>query len=200
MLLKGRNGNELELSFVREALPESQDGFGDDAWCTVIVRAATGEEEWEESSPCLNMYEFANLADWLEALGAAEDAAGAPEVSEVELLEPELKFSATHQAARMVAVRVGFHLDQRPEEFAVDAQTDEAQWVDVYVDRGALATAAATLRAEIERITGDQGKDDLRGEQSPGIMGLPDEDLNMVDGESPEPPFAGTGEDNAGER
>lgn len=201
MLLKGIDGNELELSFVRETLPETQDGFGDEAWCTVIVRAATGEDEWEENAPCLNVFEFTNLAEWLEAVGAAQDATGSPEVSEIELLEPELKFSVAKGDQNAVKIRVGFHLEERPEEFGVDAPTPEATYIDIQVNREVCLAAASSLRSAIETVTGkNPGKDDLLGEQSPGVMGLPDDDLNLIDGESEEPPGAGFGEDNSGAR
>ncbi|MDX2149080.1 MAG: hypothetical protein SFZ23_16335 [Planctomycetota bacterium] len=202
MLLKGKNGNEIELSFVRDALPESQDGYGDDAWCTVIVRAATQDDEWEESSPCINFFEFTNLAEWLEALGNAQDATGSPEENEIELLEPELKFSVSQNRADAVGIRVSFHLEDRPEEFAVDSATDAA-FVDVYVERQNLLSAAGALRAaldDLRRTAAGDNKDDIRGEDTPGIMGLPSEDLNVIDRESRTPPGAGRGEDNAGER
>src|SRR5689334_5358729 len=94
MVLKGRNGNELELAFVRESLPELQDAHGDEAWFTVVVRAATADETWEETAPCVNLYEFRNLAEWLEALGGEREG---EEEAELELLEPELKFAVVQR-------------------------------------------------------------------------------------------------------
>lgn len=202
VLLKGRNGNEVELSFVREALAEAQDGFGDDTWCMVIIRAANGDDTWEEAAPCVNFFEFQNLAEWLEAVGNAVDAAGSPEVSEIELLEPELRFTVARHNREGVGIRVAFHLDERPEEFEVDVETEEAPYVDVFVDRPAILAAAASLRAALEDIQTPAagGKDDLLGEETPGIMGKPDDDLNFIDDESEDPPGAGFGEDNAGNR
>src|SRR5262245_56490721 len=111
VVLKGQNGDELELAFVREALPDTQAGFGDTVWFTSVVRAAKGDETWEETSPCMNVYEFRTLAEWLEA--AAREGDG--EIAEIELLEPELKFSVVQRTPRGVGVRVGFHLADRPE-------------------------------------------------------------------------------------
>src|SRR5258708_1561134 len=125
-MLKGKNGNELELAFLKESYADVQDGSGDSGWLTVIFRAATADETWEESSPCLNIFEFQTLAEWLEAVGQGAEREGEPETGEVELLEPELKFSVTNQDKDNVTIRVGFHLTDRPEVFNVDAPTDEA--------------------------------------------------------------------------
>lgn len=200
MILRGNNGNEFELAFTRETVPETQDGFGDDTWATVNFRVATQEDEWEETAPCLNLFEFTNLAEWLEALAARKgDDDDVGEVSEVELLQPELKFSVTEQSGDQLTIRVWFHLSNRPEEFTVDASTDEAEFVDLHIAHQALGGIAASLRADLDRLA-KPPKDDLQGESDSGAMGLPDDDLSMVDDVQANPPGAGEGEDNAGER
>lgn len=222
MLLKAANGNEFELSFTRDALPDPQDGFGDATWATVVWRAATADADWEETSPCMNLYEFGNLADWLEAAAGGvesvapapssddfdangsrsgrESIAGAPEVSEVELLEPELRFTATQFTPDAVTVRIYFHLADRPEEFSVDAGTDEAEFMDMHVPRENLIAAAATLRRMLAEFEAGRSKDDLTGDDEPGQMGAPEPDLNLVDSIERDPPGAGSGEDNAGRK
>src|SRR6185295_7454148 len=106
VMLKGRNGNEVEIAFSRDSLPDPQDGFGDSECFTAVVRGATADDSWEESSPCLGSTEFRNLADWLEAVGSGSEG----ESSEVELLEPELKFSVMQENPSGVGIRVNFHL------------------------------------------------------------------------------------------
>jgi hypothetical protein len=200
VLLKGRNGNEVEIAFVREALPEMQDGHGDSAWFTVVIRAATADESWEESSPCLGSMEFRNLADWLESVGRSDEAGGEAEgsASEIELLEPELKFSLARQDDKGVDIRIGFHLPDRPERFSVDDAT-EAESIDVYMERESVRGAAEALRAALDEFD-EWPRDDVRGETDPGVSGAPDPDLNMVDRVEKDPPGAGFGEDNAGKR
>jgi hypothetical protein len=194
MLLKGDDGTEFELGFILDNFQEAQDGAGDSNWTTLSFRVGTADESWEETSPCLNLFEVKNLAEWLEAVGS-----GDPEVSEVELLEPELKFSVIRNEPESVTVRVGFHLDDRPEEFQVDASTDEADHVDIHVPRRAVRAAAEHLREDLNELNTSQ-KDDILGEETPGILGIPDANLNMIDEIDEEPPGAGFGEDNAGER
>lgn len=198
IILKGKNGNELELAFVRESYPEIQDGLGDSAWCTVVWRAATAEESWEESAPCVNLFEFRNLSEWLRAVGRAEGA-DAPETGEVELLEPELKFSVAQQSPDGVGIRVSFHLDDRPEEFDVDGETDEAEYIDLFMRRESVLAAAEALGAEITDLERDNLKDDVAGERDAGVLGEPDADLNIIDRIEKDPPGAGRGVDNAGE-
>lgn len=198
LLLKAKNGNELELAFVRESLADIQDGDGDEQWTTVTIRAATSDDSWEESSPCINLYEFRNLAEWFEALGSG-DASGGPEEAEIDLLEPELRFTVAEQTRDGVGVRVYFHIADRPEEFNVDAPTD-ADYVDLFLDRRALLSAAATLRSMLTDVQPAPPKDDLLGRRDSGILGRPDENLGIVDRIEPKPPGAGRGVDNAGNR
>ncbi|HVZ94565.1 MAG TPA: hypothetical protein VG797_08645 [Phycisphaerales bacterium] len=240
VLLKGRNGNELELGFVRDSYAEVQDGTGDSAWTTVTVRAATNDDSWEESSPCMNIYEFNNLAEWLEAVGsggvagesggagggtkhaherssagAGSSRAGEGDVPEIELLEPDLKFSVSGQDKATVTIRVGFHLADRPEEFNVDSgpissdpDTDDTDlrgddtppFIDIRIPRPSLLAAAEELRATLAELNVTTLKDDLDADNDAGIMGEPDSSMNMVDRITKRPPGAGTGEDNAGNR
>jgi hypothetical protein len=200
MLIRGQNGNELELGFTRESLPDVQDGTGDEGWATVNVRVATSDQEWEENAPCLNLFEFVNLAEWLESI--AGDRGDEPEV---ELLQPEMRFSVVKVAAGgggegSVTIRVNFDLADRPEEFNVDAPTDEADHVDLRIPRGEARTAAAALRANLRELKIDNLKDDIDGSHDSGQLGQPDGDLNLIDSITPDPPGAGDGEDNAGNR
>ena len=202
MLLKGSNGNEFELAFTHDALPDAQDGFGDSKWSTVTFRAATADDSWEEDSPAINLFEFANLAEWLEAVGRGDtaEAGDSPEVSALELLGPELSFSLSGNDKRSVTLRIGFHLRDRPEEFEVDAETDEAEYIDIHLPRVDLLAAAQALRADLKAVDSGTNKDDLQGEDDSGAMGVPDEDLALIDRISAKPPGAGRGEDNAGNR
>jgi hypothetical protein len=197
MILHGSNGNEFELAFIRDSFAGVQDGSGDAAWVTVTWSVATADDSWEESSPCLNVFEFRNLAEWLDALSAI--GGGVPELGEVELLQPELKFSVSNLTKAGVTVRVSFQLDNRPEEMNVDSATD-LQYVDLFVTRDQLRGAAKLLLQDIQDIERANEKDDLDGDSPEGIMGVPDETLSLVDGSSRRPPGAGFGVDNAGNR
>ena len=82
----------------------------------------------------------------------------------------------------------------------VDAPTDELEYVDLHVDRASLRAAAATLRSAVEDLDRDNLKDDIAGDEASGMMGIPDDDLDLVDDITDKPPGAGAGEDNAGNR
>src|SRR4029079_7163368 len=96
---------------------------------TCTFRVATSDDSWEETAPCLNIFEFQNLAEWLTAV-----ADGGGDEAEMELLEPELRFAVVKDQGDKLTLRIGFHLDGRPEEFGVDAPTD-AKRVDLKVTR-----------------------------------------------------------------
>jgi hypothetical protein len=206
MLLKGKNGNEFELGVIRETYPEVQD-TGGSRWATVTFRAATADQEWEETSPVVNLFELKNLAEWLETIAQADASEGEPgkhagegETGTLDLLQPELTFAVTGGSGDAVTIRIGFHLDDRDEVFNVDAETDEADYVDVHVDRRSIAAAAEALRESLQDLPmqGNE-KDAIFGDEESGELGGPDETLNIVDETKDYPPGAGEGEDNAGE-
>jgi hypothetical protein len=196
VLLKGRDGSELELAFVREALPDVQDGQGDSAWFTVVVRAETAEDSWEDTSPCLSSYEFHNLADWLEVAARGREG----EVGEVDMLEPGLNFAITRQDQAGVGIRVTFELTQRPEELGVGGgDAPDHTRLDLYLERDVLLSAAAALNLALDEMD-QEPRDDILGEGDLGVGGAPSLDLNLLDSIEPEPPGAGDGEDSAGNR
>lgn len=206
MLLKGDDGNEFELALIEDRFPEQQDDADDSTYTTISFRVGTPDESWEETAPCMNLFELKNLGEWLEAV-----AAGAPEIAEVELLEPELRFSVAGASGVQVTVRVGFHLtdedaedrslslDQNdagagmpiaprpgPDELtSTDAPTPETQWVDIRLPRERLKAAASELRRDLEHATTVHPDTERAAEEDSGIVGLPDEALNLIDEDSP---------------
>lgn len=211
MMLKGHNGTEFELGVSRESFPEVQD-TGGGRWATITFRAATADDSWEESSPCLNLFELKNLAEWLETVGQNDESEGDPgrhggegDTPVLELLQPELVFAITGGHGDAVTMRIGFHLENRDDIFQTDTDTEEADAIDLHVDRRTVLAAAEALRRDLEGLPmqGNEkdaiGRDD-GGDDEDGILGEPDGDLNIIDDEKPYPPGAGEGEDNAGER
>jgi len=195
MLLQGENGTEFELSLIEDQPTDVQDGFGDDTALTLGFRVATMDESWEESSPCPNLFEVQNLLEWLQAV-----AQGTPDEAEVELLSAELRFLIVKDLGdKGVVLRVGFHLEGRPEEFSVDAETTEVDHVDMKLGRDQLRVAVAQLRRDLEELHAD-AEDDIDGMDPLAQVSRPDPDLAIIDDEIPEPPGAGDGEDNAGGR
>jgi hypothetical protein len=170
MLLRGEDGNEFELGLIEDRLAEIQDGYGDASMLTLSFRVATPDESWEETAPCLNTYEVRNLAEWLDAVGQGSAQPG--ELAELDLLEPELNFAVIKDTGEEVTVRVGFHLDDRPEVYEVDSPTNEASHVDLRLPRDHLRIAAAQLREEIEDLEhpGSTGLTETIPSQTPGLL------------------------------
>jgi hypothetical protein len=174
MLLRGANEAEFELALIEDRFPDLQDAHDDSAWVTLAIRVGTPEETWEETAPCMNVFEVHTLAQWLEAV-----ASGRPEVGEVDLLEPELNFSLAREGQHEVTVRVRFHLEGRPDKLALDAPTDR-DYVDIRIDRAQLRAAAAELRRDLESVTARAGGGAPAGEEESGMLGGPEEDLGLV--------------------
>jgi len=211
MLLKGHNGTEFELGVSREAFPEIQD-TGGSRWATINFRAATADDSWEETAPCLNLFDLKNLAEWLETVGQNDASEGDPgrhggegDTPVLELLQPELVFAVAGGHGNAVTIRIGFHIEDRDEIFEVDTPTDEAESIDIHIDRESVLAAAEALRRDLEGLPMEGNEKDAIGsgagsDDESGMLGIADDDLNIIDEEKPYPPGAGDGEDNAGER
>ncbi len=185
MLLKGNNGNEFELALVESTLAGTHEGIGDIHGATINFRAATASDSWEEDAPCINLFEFDSLADWLEAAGAGNQQPG---LGEVQLLQPELSFAVKKQSGDSVTIRIGFHLADRPEEFNVDVPTDEGEFVDIAAPRQHVLLAAEELRRMVRDVSTANLKHDLSGEEEHGVQGRPDDDRDRLADVSEDPP------------
>jgi hypothetical protein len=173
MLLNGDNGAEFELALIQDRYPELRDGAADSNWLTLSFRVGTQDESWEETSPCMNIFELQTLQEWLQAVGE-----GSPDIPEVELLEPALRFSVTRQRPDSVTIRIDFQLENRPEEFAVNADTDEAEHIVVVLSREQIRAAATELRRDLDAVTNERVFEQIEGENL-GVIGVPDEDLGL---------------------
>jgi hypothetical protein len=180
MLLKSDDGAEFELALIEDRFPELQDDAADSNYTTITFRVATPDESWEETAPCMNLFELKNLEEWLQAV-----ARGTPEEAELELLEPELKFSVAGDTGDQVTLRIGFHLEDRPEEFSVDSPTDEADFVDIRTSRPKIAAAAAELHHDLTAAATVHPSTQAAAEEDSGIIGIPDEALGLIDEDSP---------------
>jgi hypothetical protein len=163
MLLKSEDGKEFELALIADRLPDPQDGFGDSTDATISVRVATNEEEWEETAPCLNLYEIHTLADWLDAVAGGGSGGGGGD-GEVDILESDLNFKVVKDHGDWVVIRVRFKLEDRPQEYSVDAETTEASHVDLKLRRSLLRGAVVQLRSDLRDFE-LPAKDDLSGDE-----------------------------------
>jgi hypothetical protein len=141
MLLRGSEGNELELRVVGHQFPgEERDPWESNA-LLVSVRVLTPDASWEVVDPCLTTWEAAALVSWL-----AHAALGAPPA----FREPNVTFSAAPVAGVPLRahLRARFALEHRP-PWARTAVGSENLGVDLDVGRDDLLRAAAALGADL---------------------------------------------------
>ena len=148
MLLRGREGNELELSLVGYQFPDEERDPWDSNWLLVSVRVLAPQGSWEVVDPCLTTWEAKRLVAWL-AYAAAHDPSG-PLLT---FAEPNVTVVARGQtgAALLVDVRACFALELRPPWARMTAGANEL-CVDLEVDRADLAAAAASLLADVTKF------------------------------------------------
>ncbi|MGH9279787.1 MAG: WapI family immunity protein [Acidimicrobiales bacterium] len=150
MLLRGREGSELELAIVGYQFPAERFDPWDSNWLLVSVRVRATEGSWEVVDPCLTTWEGAELARWLAAIAHRADMLAARPLS---LTEPNLTITAAavRGEADRVAVRACFALELRP-PWLKSAAGSNNLCVDLDVDRAQLARAATDLRADLDRF------------------------------------------------
>ena len=148
MLLRGREGNELELGIVGYQFPDEERDPWDSNWLLVSVRVLAPEGTWEVVDPCLTTWEAKRLVSWL-IHAAAHDPAAMP----MTFTEPNLTVIARGRtsAPLRVHVRACFALELRP-PWARTAAGSNDLCVDLDVERGELARAAASLLSDVVKF------------------------------------------------
>jgi hypothetical protein len=150
VLLRGRQGTELELAIAGYQFPAQEHDPWDSNALLVSVRVLAPEGSWEVVDPCLTTWEGAQLVRWLAALAQRADLlAGRP----LGLHEPNLTMTATplRDEPDRVAVRACFALERRP-PWLKSAAGSANLCVELDVGRDQLATAATDLRADLARF------------------------------------------------
>jgi hypothetical protein len=145
MLLRGREGNELELGIVGYQFPDETRDPWDSNWLLVSVRVLAPEGSWEVVDPCLTTWEAKRLVSWL-VHAASRDPASTP----MTFTEPNLTVVARSRtsAPLRVHVRACFALELRP-PWARTAAGSTNLCVDLDVKRDDLARAAASLLSDL---------------------------------------------------
>ena len=145
MLLRGREGNELELGLVGYQFPDEERDPWDSNWLLVSVRVLAPEGSWEVVDPCLTTWEAKRLVSYL-IHAAAQDPAAVP----MAFTEPNLTVTARSRtsAPTRVHLRACFALELRP-PWARMAAGSNNLCIDLDVERGDLVRAAASLLSDL---------------------------------------------------
>lgn len=145
MLLRGAEGNELELRIAGYQFPEEERDPWDSNWLLVSVRVLSPEGSWSVEDPCLTTWEAKRLVSWLVQAAARE-----PSAVPITFTEPNLTVVAGAVAGdpNAVHVRAAFALELRPPWARTAAGSDDLT-VDLDVRRGDLARAAASLLSDL---------------------------------------------------
>ena len=146
MFLRGREGNELELSVVGYQFPDEERDPWDSNCLLVSVRVLAPQGSWAVVDPCLTTWEAKRLVAWLvhaagrEPGGRAHDLRGAqPDHNGPDPGRP---------AALRVNVRACFSLELRP-PWLHDVAGSDNLCIDLDVERAELARAAAALLSDL---------------------------------------------------
>jgi hypothetical protein len=145
MLLRGREGNELEVGIVGYQFPDEDTDPWDSNWLLVSLRVLAPEGSWDVVDPCLTTWEAKRLVSWL-VLAATRDPGALP----LAFTEPNLTVTARSRtsAPLRVHVRACFALELRPPWARTAAGSDDL-CVDLDVERNDLARAAASLLGDL---------------------------------------------------
>lgn len=145
MLLRGHEGNELELGVVGYQFPDEERDPWDSNWLLVAVRVIAPEGSWEVVDPCLTTWEAKRLVSWL-VHAATRDPSSVP----MTFTEPNLTVTARSRsrAPLRVHMRACFALELRP-PWAHTAAGSNNLCVDLDVERNDVARAAASLLGDL---------------------------------------------------
>ena len=145
MLLRGAEGNELELAIAGYQFPDEERDPWDSNWLLVSLRVLSPEGSWAVEDPCLTTWEAKRLVSWLVQAAARE-----PSAVPMTFTEPNLTVVAGPVAGdpNRVHVRASFALELRP-PWAHTVVGSDNLTVDLDVRRGDLARAAASILTDL---------------------------------------------------
>ena len=111
MLLRGRDGSELELDVLGYQFPNVEADPWDSNSLLVALRVVSAQGTWEAVDPCLTTWEAARLCRWLALLSAGDASAVRQEFN-----EPNVRVSVNGLAPDFSRARVHacFELETRP--------------------------------------------------------------------------------------
>src|SRR5437016_14442085 len=82
MLLRGRDGSELQLDVVGYQFPDIEADPWDSNSLLVAVRVVSAQGTWEAVDPCLTTWDAARLCRWLAVLAAGAASTARQAVNE----------------------------------------------------------------------------------------------------------------------
>ena len=153
MHLRGREGNELELSVVGYQAPDETVDPWESNSLLVALRVVSPRGTWEVVDPCLTTWEAARLASWLAAMAGGPEGLRGPNAMEGgtrSLAEPNLSVTVTPTMGRLV-IRMCFELERRP-PWAPTIRGGRDLCVDLDVSRADVVIAAANLGEDVHRF------------------------------------------------
>ena len=149
MLLRGRDGSELQLDVVGYQFPNVEADPWDSNSLLVAVRVVSGHGTWEVVDPCLTTWEAAHLVRWLAALAAGD-------VSSVRQAfnEPNVRMSVNGLSPDFDLARVHacFELETRPPWLPGPAAGRDTLCVDLDLPRASLRDGAVALARQLHRF------------------------------------------------
>jgi hypothetical protein len=145
MKLRGTDGTQFELEVVGYQFPEiDPDPHEVDAnWLNIRLSVRGPDRSWAAIEPCLETCEVADLAQWFEAI-----AAGNAVDCDACFTEATLRFAL--QEDDPTKMRVYFWPGWTPRDEA--STGDEDVFIECDACAEALHTAAASLRAQLEKF------------------------------------------------
>jgi hypothetical protein len=149
VLLRGRDGSELELHVVGYQFPHNTADPWDSNSLLVAVRVLSPHGTWQVVDPCLTTWEAAHLVQWLAAL-----ARGDPRPLEVRYDEPNVRMwvKAIAPDLQRACVRACFELETRPPWLPGPAAGIDTLCVELDLTRADLGAAASDLARELRRF------------------------------------------------
>lgn len=142
------DGGAFGLEIVRYEHPEPVCDVESNNVLLIRVDVATPGGSWSASDPCLQTWDVARLADWLEDLAGKRRTVW----SEQSFIEPNLSFHVLHNAGDRAIVRVYFELELRPPwSRSIWAGLTDV-WLDLDVTPADLRAGADALRQALARF------------------------------------------------
>ena len=141
------DNKSFELKIRSYQFPYIRDDEYDSNWLNIKIKVKGLQKPWEVTNPMLLTFEVKQLAEWLEYL-----LENKRNETELEFLEPNLKFVKIKKTNDKVHIRIYFELEARPIWAHSNIAGQEDLYLDLILTREGIRKAIADLKNQLKKF------------------------------------------------
>lgn len=144
MILKGINGQSLEIKISNYQFTDEQKNLQDIDWLNILIDVKSDFGNWQTVDPSLTVSEFKEVISWFRDMSLNKKI----KYPELTFTEPNLEFDYIKNKNGRKYIRVIFSAESKP----ISAKDGQEYFVDFQFSDEELSEIANELEVELNKI------------------------------------------------